>query len=66
MVKLSSLDPLVLLFPPVSDENVAYRLCVKPGWEPNDMTESADVGRDRGRGEGGENTSPGKAFEMNR
>ena len=66
MVKLSSLDPLVLLFPPSPDEIVAKRSWVKLGRGPEDMSESTDVCRDRGLGEGGENTSPGKAFEMNK
>lgn len=66
MVKLSSLDPLDLLFPEFSDEIVANRSFVKLGWEPKDMSECTDGCRDRGLGEGGENTSPGKAFEMNR
>jgi len=65
MVKLSSLDPLVLLFPPLSDERVVKVSWAKLGRGPEVMSESADVTRDRGLGEG-ENTSPGKAFEMNR
>jgi len=66
MAKLSSFDPLVLLFPPLSDERVVNLSCAKLGRGPEDMSESADVTRDRGLGEGGENTSLGKAFEMDR
>lgn len=67
MVKLSSRDPLDLLFPPGSDEMVANRSRVKPGRVAKDMSESerTEGRRDGGLGEG-ENTPPGMAFEMNR
>jgi len=66
MAKLSSLDPLVFLLPPFSGEYLVYVSCVKLGRWPEDISESWDGCRDRGLGEGGENTSPGKAFEMNK
>ena len=66
MVKLSSLGPLILLLPGASVERVPNPPCTRLGRGHEDMSKSSDVWRDRGVGEEGENTSPGKAFEMNR
>jgi len=65
MVKLSSFNPLALLFPLLSGEITENRSCAKLGRGPGDISESTDVCRGRGLGEGGENTSPGKV-EMDR
>ena len=59
MVKLSSFNPLALLFPPLSGEITENLSCAKLGRRPGDISESTDVCRGRGLGEGGENTSPG-------
>ena len=66
MVKLSSLGPLILLFPPLSGERVEEVSRVKPERGLSDMSESSDGCRRRGLGEEGAKTSPGKALEMNK
>ena len=66
MLKLSSLGPLILLLTGASVERVPSLSCARLGRGHEDMCESTDFLRDRGLREEGENTSPGKAFEMNR
>jgi hypothetical protein len=68
MVKLSSFGPLILLLPGPSAERAPNLSCARLERGHEDMCEATDRwrDRDRGLGEEGENTSPGKAFEMNR
>jgi hypothetical protein len=63
-VKLSSLGPLMILLSGTSVERVLSLSCAKLGRGQEDVSEFTDVRRDRG--EEGENTAPGKVFEMNK
>lgn len=66
MVKLSSLDPLPFLVPPFSGESTENLSCARLECGPGAISEFPGLRRRRGLEEGGENTSPGKALEMNK